>query len=232
MGKLGVQSTQIQMFTGIIQEKVPVRSLRFDSAGKACVLRIESAHDQRTQWKLGDSIALDGVCLTIVSMEHGEKSSLITFDVSKETLSKAHWGSSFASEHPRLKYLHLEPAMKMGDSLGGHLVSGHVETVATLENIKEDEATDQKYSEYTFSIPRESKAAAFLIEKGSIALDGVSLTLNRVWDEPGKTFFTVYFIPHTLEKCHFPNLAVGDLVNVESDLMARHFCRYQEERQS
>lgn len=229
--KDGVESTQIQMFTGIIQEKVPVRSLRFDSSGTSCVLRIESTHDLRTQWKLGDSIALDGVCLTIVSVEHGEKSSLVTFDVSKETLSKAHWGSSFNSEHPRLKYLHLEPAMKMGDPLGGHLVSGHVEAVATLELVKEDEASEQKYAEYTFSIPRESKASAFLIEKGSIALDGVSLTLNRVWDETGKTLFTVYFIPHTLEKCHFPTLAVGDLVNLESDLMARHFCRYQEEKQ-
>ncbi len=227
-----VQSTQIQMFTGIIQEKVPVRSLRFDASGKACVLRIESSHEQRTQWKIGDSIALDGVCLTIVSMEHGEKSSLFTFDVSKETLSKAHWGRSFSSDHLRLKYLHLEPAMKMGDALGGHLVSGHVETVATLEQIKHEGTAEQKYAEFTFSIPRESKAAAFLIEQGSIALDGVSLTLNRVWDEPGKTFFTVYFIPHTLEQCHFPTLEVGDLVNVESDLMARHFCRYQEVKQS
>lgn len=220
------------MFTGIIQEKVPVCSLRFDPSGNSCVLRIESAHEQRKTWKLGDSIALDGVCLTIVSMEHGELSSLITFDVSKETLSRAHWARSFSSEHPRLKHLHLEPAMKMGDPLGGHLVSGHVETVATLEQIKDESSGDQKYSEFIFSVPRDTSVASFLIEKGSVALDGTSLTLSKVWDEPGKTFFSVYMIPHTLEKCHFPTLEVGDLVNVESDLMARHFCRYQEVKNS
>lgn len=216
------------MFTGIIQEKVPVRSLRFDPQGQSCVLRIESSHSERKSWKLGDSIALDGVCLTIVSMEHGEKTSLVTFDVSKETLSKAHWGKSFNSEHVRLKELHLEPAMKLGDALGGHLVSGHVETTAVLEQVKEELHGEQKYSEFIFSIPRDSNVAAFLIEKGSIALDGTSLTLNRVWDETGRTFFTVYLIPHTLEKCHFGALSAGDFVNVESDLMARHFCRYQE----
>lgn len=220
------------MFTGIIQEKVPIRSLRFDSDKKACVLRIESAHEQRRSWKLGDSIALDGVCLTIVSLEHEENSSLVTFDVSKETLACAHWGRTFDSDHTRLKYLHLEPAMKMGDSLGGHLVSGHVETVAVLEQVKNEGSGEEKYSEYIFSIPRDSASASFLVDKGSIALDGVSLTLNRVWDEPGKTFFMVYMIPHTLEKCHFPTLEVGDLVNVESDLMARHFCRYQEVKNS
>lgn len=216
------------MFTGIIQEKVPIRSLRFDPTGSACVLRVESQHEQRKSWKLGDSIALDGVCLTIVSIENGEKTSLVTFDVSKETMSKTHWALSFQSEHPRLKELHLEPAMKMGDPLGGHLVSGHVETVATLENVKNEKMGDQDYSEFIFSLSREESVSAFLIEKGSIALDGTSLTLTKVWDEPGKTYFSIYLIPHTLEKCHFATLRTGDLVNVESDLMARHFCRYQE----
>ncbi len=217
------------MFTGIIQEKVPIRSLRFDPNGESCVLRIESFHPQRRSWNLGDSIALDGVCLTIVSLEHAERSSLFTFDVSKETLKRAHWTQSFAGDHARLKELHLEPALKLGDALGGHMVSGHVETVATVEHIKDEQtAMGQDYREYTFSVPRDSSPAAHMIEKGSVAIDGVSLTLSRVWDEPGKTYFTVYLIPHTLEKCHFASLSVGDLVNIESDLMARHFCRYQE----
>ncbi len=214
------------MFTGIVQEKVPIRSLRHDPNAQSCVLRIESAHPQRKTWNLGDSIALDGVCLTIVSLEHGDDSSLLTFDVSRETLSRSHWGKTFSGNHSRLKELHLEPALKMGDSLGGHMVSGHVEAIATVEQRK----VEADYLELTLSVARDAMPASFLIEKGSVALDGVSLTVNRVWDEPGKTYFTIYLIPHTLEKCHFSTLEVGDLVNIESDLMARHFCRYQEMR--
>jgi riboflavin synthase len=215
------------MFTGIVHEKVPIRTLRFDPSAQSCVVRIESSHPQRRLWNLGDSIALDGVCLTIAAIEHSENSSLLSFDVSKETLAKSHWGKSFQREHRRVKVLHLEPALRLGDPMGGHVVSGHVETVGVLEQRKEIEG----YLELSFSISRNDKASAFLIEKGSVALDGVSLTVNRVWDEPGKTFFTVFLIPHTLEKCHFASLEVGDLINIESDLMARHYCRYQELRQ-
>lgn len=215
------------MFTGIVQEKVPIRSIR-SGQDQSCVLRIESQHPLRRSWNLGDSIALDGACLTIVSLEHGDQSTLLTFDVSQETMSRTHWSQTLRGEHPRLKELHLEPALKMGDPLGGHMVSGHVEDIARLEEKSEELNNGQPYTLLTFSLSRESSCSAFLIEKGSVALDGTSLTLNRVWDEPGRTFFTVYLIPHTLEKCHFSSLNVGDLVNVESDLMARHFCRYQE----
>jgi riboflavin synthase len=230
------------MFTGIIQEKVPLKALTWvksegSEAVLSCVFKIESQHPLRKTWNLGDSLALDGACLTITKIEHGESSSQFYFDVSKETLSKTHWansiGKSLQQSHPRMKELHLEPALRMGDALGGHLVSGHVEGLARLESKKQD----SDYLELNFSLPLTEEVAPFLISKGSVTLDGTSLTVNEVWegssdsnlktDSQKRCFFKVYLIPHTLESCHFSLLNEGDFVNIESDLMARHFCRYQ-----
>lgn len=228
------------MFTGIIQEKVPLKALTWVKAegsevALSCVFKIESRHPLRKSWNLGDSLALDGACLTITKIEHGESSSRFYFDVSKETLSKTHWansiGKSIEQAHPRMKELHLEPALRMGDALGGHLVSGHVEGLARLDSKKQD----SEYLELSFSLPLTAEVAPFLISKGSVTLDGTSLTVNEVWegsvnsetDSQKRCFFKVYLIPHTLENCHFSLLNVGDFVNIESDLMARHFCRYQ-----
>jgi riboflavin synthase len=229
------------MFTGIIQEKVPLKALTWVKAEGSesvlsCVFKIESQHPLRKSWNLGDSLALDGACLTITKIEHGEASSHFYFDVSKETLSKTHWansigksnGESLEQSHPRMKQLHLEPALRMGDALGGHLVSGHVEGLACLESKKiESNKQVPQYLELCFSLPQSTNLAAFLIPKGSVTLDGTSLTVNEVSDLQGRCFFKVYLIPHTLEKCHFSLLNEGDFVNVETDLMARHFCRYQ-----
>jgi riboflavin synthase len=230
------------MFTGIIQEKVPLKSLTWVKAEGSesmlsCIFKIESRHPLRKSWNLGDSLALDGACLTITKIEHGEASSHFYFDVSKETLSKTHWATSISQSvagespersHPRMKELHLEPALKMGDALGGHLVSGHVEGLARLESKKIESNKDgPQYLELCFSLPKSSGLGAFLIPKGSVTLDGTSLTVNEVIDSQEKCFFKVYLIPHTLENCHFSLLNEGDFVNIESDLMARHFCRYQ-----
>ena len=220
------------MFTGIIQEKVPLKALTWvkaegSEAALSCVIKIESRHPLRKSWNLGDSLALDGACLTITKIEHGESSSHFYFDVSKETLSKTHWansiGKSIEQVHPRMKELHLEPALRMGDALGGHLVSGHVEGLARLDSKKQD----SEYLELSFSLPLTAEVAPFLIPKGSVTLDGTSLTVNEVTDSQKRCFFKVYLIPHTLENCHFSLLNEGDFVNIESDLMARHFCRYQ-----
>jgi riboflavin synthase len=230
------------MFTGIIQEKVPLRALTWIGAEGSeselsCVFKVESQHPQRKSWNLGDSIALDGACLTITRIEHGETSSYFYFDVSKETLSKTHWARSLEKSleqaHPRMNELHLEPALRMGDALGGHLVSGHVEGLACLETIKRE----AEYLELSFSLPLTAEVAPFLIPKGSVTLDGTSLTVNEVWegvadknskaDSQKSCFFKVYLIPHTLKNCHFSLLNEGDFVNIESDLMARHFCRYE-----
>lgn len=217
------------MFTGIIQEKVPLKAARWAEDGASCLLEIQSSHARRRAWNVGDSVSIDGACLTIVQIEHGEESSRFSFDVSRETLEKTHLGASLKTEHPRLQCLHLEPALRFGDALGGHLVSGHVEGLVVLEKIK----PQGEYLEFTFSVARAHEISSFLISKGSIALDGVSLTVNQVWDlraqSGSRTFFSVLLIPHTLEQCHFSLLREGDFVNAESDLIARHFCRYQEQ---
>lgn len=216
------------MFTGIIQEKVAIEDIKWSADGQACVFCIRSSHSARRSWKLGDSIALDGTCLTIVQVEHNEHATppftRLAFDVSKETLSKTHWAKSLEAKGARMNSVHLEPALRMGEPFGGHVVSGHVEDVAQLESKK----PEGDYLSFTFSVARSSSVSGFLVSKGSIAIDGVSLTVNEVWDEPGKTFFNVYLIPHTVEKCHFALLEKGSLVNVESDLMARHYCRLKE----
>jgi len=209
------------MFTGIIQEQVTLKSLAWDSISASCRFSVDSKHPERKNWKLGDSIAFDGVCLTIISIEHAEISSRFAFDVSSETLAKTHFLKSFQSNAKRLTALHLEPALCLGDALGGHLVSGHVEAVGTLlsKQYKGD------YLELNISIPK--NISAFVIEKGSLALDGTSLTVNSLKDENGRSIVGIYMIPHTLEKCHFAMLEVGDEINIESDLLARHYARYQ-----
>ena len=214
------------MFTGIIQEQVTIKAFRWAQDNKSCLIKIATSHPDRRLWKQGDSIALDGACLTIVQLEHGGQSTELSFEVSRETLARSHWGNSLKPEQALAPgvTLHLEPALKIGDALGGHMISGHVEDFATLEKKQLDGA----FAEFIFSVARGSSVSGFLIPKGSVAIDGVSLTVNEVWDEPGKTFFKVYLIPHTLEKCHFGQLEPNSRVNIESDLLARHYCRYQD----
>jgi len=208
------------MFTGLVWRAVPVTSLeKSPSEGFLLSLKIS---DKRSQaWSIGDSIAINGVCLTVVKNVGVEGAQLVSFEVSPETISRTSLTNSSEGT-----FVHVEPATAVGERLGGHIVSGHVDT--TGEIFKIDTVGD--YISYDFVIKGEAqkRVAPFLVEKGSVAIDGVSLTVNSVKDSGSETFFNVMLIPHTLELTRFGSLSEGDIVNLEADMVAKYVNRYAE----
>jgi riboflavin synthase alpha subunit len=179
------------MFTGIVRELGRVVSASRTAAGSE--LRIGC----RTRAKLGDSVCVNGVCLSARPFSGG-----LAFDVVHETLSKTNLGSLASGDR-----VNLEPSLRHGDPLGGHFVMGHVDGVGKIES-----RTDLM----SVRVPR--GVIPFLAPKGSVAVDGVSLTVVTV----GRSRFTVALIPLTLEKTTLGIKSAGDAVNIEVDAMARY----------
>ena len=195
------------MFTGIVTDVGIVRSA--EQRGDLRLV-IESAYDMDSV-DLGASISCSGVCLTVV--DKGE--DWFAVDVSGETISKTaadHW-----SEGARLN---LERALRLGDELGGHIVTGHVDAVAeVLGTCSEGDST-------RIGIRAPKQLAPMIAAKGSITLDGVSLTVNDVRDvEDGSTHFAVNIIPHTAAHTTLGGLSQGQQLNVEIDVLARYLDR-------
>lgn len=187
------------MFTGIITDIGHIRALEHRGDLRA---RIATSYDTR-HIDLGASIACDGVCLTVVARDE----DWFDVDISAETLSKTNIGSWKEAQK-----INLERALKVGDELGGHIVSGHVDGLATVISIV-DEGDSTRYK---FEAPDE--IARFIAPKGSVALNGTSLTVNEV---EGRVF-GVNLIPHTKEMTTWGATAVGDVINVEIDMLARY----------
>ncbi|WP_072385839.1 riboflavin synthase [Hyphomicrobium sp. CS1BSMeth3] len=164
---------------------------------------------------LGASICHDGVCLTVTSIEPEDAGSRYTLDVSNETLSLTTLG-----EWRSGRQINLERALKAGDELGGHIVSGHVDGVARIVDIRPDGESHR----LTFKAP--AALAPFIAPKGSVALDGTSLTVNEV--EGAR--FGVNLIPHTLTVTTWGGKKPGDRVNIEIDPLARYVARLLEMR--
>lgn len=187
------------MFTGLIEKVVHIKDISIDSKGAK--IFFEADFDDV---KIGDSIAINGVCLTVVSI----CSNLICADVMKETLNVTN-----------LKYLkpndeiNLERAMKLSDRLAGHIVSGHIDAVAKVKSIIQDGF---------------SKRISFLadtdliVNKGSIAINGTSLTVSSVFGDG----FEVSLIPETIKNTNLKNLKNGDIVNIEYDLFAKYIKKF------
>jgi len=194
------------MFTGIITDIGTIRSA--DQRGDLR-LTIETAYDTATV-DLGASIACSGVCLTVVDKGAG----WFAVDVSGETLSRTAAGQWLAGSR-----LNLERAMKLGDELGGHIVTGHVDGIGTVT------AVEPQGDSHRVVIAAPADLAAFIAPKGSIALDGISLTVNTVEDDAAGTRFTVNIIPHTAEMTTFSTLAPGRTINIEIDVLARYLGR-------
>ncbi len=194
------------MFTGIVTDLGRVRSLEGDGDTR---LAIDTGYDT-AGLDLGASVSCSGVCLTVVDKGPG----WFAVDVSAETLSKTSLGD-WRPGRP----VNLERALKVGDELGGHIVSGHVDGVARVLE-RRPEGDSQRFS---FEAPGE--LARFIAPKGSVALDGVSLTVNEV--EGAR--FGVNIIPHTAEVTTFGALAPGDRVNLEIDMLARYVQRLIED---
>ncbi|SMO50565.1 riboflavin synthase [Paracoccus laeviglucosivorans] len=195
------------MFTGIITDIGKVESVEMRGDMRA---RIVCGYDMAGV-ELGASIACDGVCLTVV----GKGADWFDVDISAETLSKTNIGANGWAAGKRLN---LERALRVGDELGGHIVSGHVDGVATIEEMR-DEGDSTRV---TFAAP--DALARFIAEKGSVALNGTSLTVNEV----DGNRFGVNLIPHTQTVTTWGDARQGDAVNLEIDTMARYVARLAE----
>ena len=200
------------MFTGIITD---IGTIEAAEQRGDLRLRILCGYDMDSV-DLGASIACSGVCLTVVQKGPG----WFAVDLSGETVTRTAPGRWVAGRR-----LNLERALKVGDELGGHIVTGHVDGVASISGI-EPVGDSRRIS---FTAP--AALAPYVAPKGSVALDGVSLTVNDVHDNAdGSVTFTINIIPHTAAMTTFSAIAVGDPVHVEIDVLARYLSRMEQIR--
>lgn len=188
------------MFTGIIEEVGSVASIR--KGAHSCVLTVNASRVLEDV-HLGDSIATNGVCLTVTTFT----SHSFSADVMHETLNRSSLGSLHIGSP-----VNLERAMLAGGRFGGHIVSGHIDGVGTVSSIKEDDNAVW----YTVDAP--SNILRYIIEKGSITLDGISLTVAKVTNSN----FSVSIIPHTRAQTNLASKKVGDVLNLENDLVGKY----------
>ena len=195
------------MFTGIVQATGKITAIHTSSAtpGSNLALTIDPGSLDLSDVNLGDSIAVDGVCLTVKSLTN----RLIHFDVSEETLRCTHGLNRVG------KAINLEKALRLADRLGGHLVSGHIDAIGIVTQC----APAGESVILDIEVP--SAIARFLTHKGSVAVDGVSLTINQMIDNT----FSVNLIPHTLMVTTLGQLQLGSQVNLETDMLARYVAR-------
>ena len=196
-----------QMFTGLITDVGEIIDLKKRGDLRA---RIQTKYELKGT-ALGASIACDGICLTAV--DFGD--DWFDVEISSETVSKTIIGSGKWEINHKVN---LERSLKVGDELGGHIVSGHVDGIAKVKSI-EDEGDSTRF---VFDAP--AHLARFIAPKGSIALNGTSLTVNEVQDNT----FGINFVPHTKKVTSWGNTKVGDPINLEIDTLARYVARLAE----
>jgi riboflavin synthase len=196
------------MFTGIVTDIGTVEAARQQGDLR---VRIATAYDTATV-DLGASIACSGVCLTVVDKAPG----WFAVDVSGETVSRTAAGMWEAGRR-----LNLERALKLGDELGGHIVTGHVDGVGTVESVTAEGGS------HRVVIAADASLAPYLAAKGSVTVDGVSLTVNSVEDRDRDFTFALNIIPHTAEVTTFATLTAGQPVNLEIDVLARYLQRME-----
>lgn len=187
------------MFTGIIEHVVSVKKLLPKAGGGELFIDVNGFYEDI---KLGESIAINGVCLTVKEV----KGQIISFDVSGETLKRTTLGTLGYAEK-----VNIERALKAGDRLGGHFVSGHVDGLGIIKEKR------QSAGQCTLSFSAGKIFTDMMIEKGSVAIDGISLTIVDVTDN----FFSVALIPYTLASTTLGLRKIGDQVNVEIDMMGK-----------
>jgi len=208
----GMARTPFAMFTGMILDVGRVTAVQRQSGHMG--LHVSTQLDMHN-WQRGDSVAVDGCCLTITTFPAANEFAAV---LSPETLDCTH----FRTVKPE-QQVNLEPAMRLGDVLGGHMVSGHVDGTGRLLAMEKAGG-----GHYTLRVGLPSALQRYVIVKGSIAINGVSLTVNAVDDEG----FTVNLIPHTLSHTNLGCLNQGQLVNIETDMIGRYVERLLAYRRS
>jgi riboflavin synthase len=196
------------MFTGIIEAVGNIKAININAKGARLV--IDTNNLDMSDVKLGDSIATNGICLTVVDFDSSKNNGSYSADVSNETLQR----TGFANYQVGWK-VNLEKAMLANTRFGGHMVSGHVDGVSEIISI----SNNGNSIEYWLKMP--SDLAHYIAEKGSVTIDGTSLTVNALTD--GK--FRLTIVPHTVKETIFADYKVGTKVNIEVDLIARYLER-------
>ena len=189
------------MFTGIIEELGSIKKLPISSGGNSELIIL--CQKIQSDLKVGDSVSVDGVCLTVTNFSQSE----IVTEVSQETLKISLFNSKKASDK-----VNLERALRLSDRLGGHLVLGHVDSVSKIVSI------EKKKEFYYFSFSKDIKTSRYLVHKGSVTVNGISLTISKLSDYD----FTVAVIPHTFLHTNLHLLKKGDSVQIETDVIARY----------
>ena len=201
------------MFTGIITAVGQIKSAQ--AKGDGLYLVVEVPESYLDDVALGDSIAIQGACMTATQL-NGNQFSL---DISRESLNKT-------VGLDQVGPVNLEKAMRLNDRLGGHLVSGHVDGIGNV--VQFTQVADDAYGSWLLRIAAPKELAPFLAYKGSIVVNGVSLTVNKTEDSASNCIVDINIIPHTLENTTLGRLKQGDAVNLEIDLIARYVARMLE----
>lgn len=188
------------MFTGIVEECGEVESFVRSGEGRRLTVRCGFASDNVAT---GDSVAVDGCCLTVV--EHG--GGRLAFDLLEESVRRTRFGTFAGGEG-----VNLERSVTLGGKMGGHIVTGHIDTTGTVESI------ERKGADIRMAFRHDADYSRYVVEKGSIAINGVSLTVGGC----GEGTFFVWLIPHTLEVTNLGALGEGSAVNLEFDIVAKH----------
>jgi len=195
------------MFTGIVERLGDIIDIKMD--GTAGRITMVPNRPFENPPRLGDSVAVNGTCLTVAEID-GDK---LMFDVLGETFDKTNLGEKKPGD-----IVNLELALCLGDNLGGHIVTGHVDNTGTVSKI-EEVGRDFKF---TVECPRDMQM--LMVYKGSIAIDGISLTVAELTDSG----FIVYIIPHTIQETDMSEFKVGTKVNLEADILGKHVQRILE----
>ena len=205
------------MFSGIISALGIVKNISYKDIYSVDIeikkINLEDFEKSDNLIKIGCSISCSGVCLTLT----GKKDNVLTFDISKETMNKtnlSHWKIG--------KLVNLERALRVGDEIGGHFVTGHVDTVLELINIVEEEGSKILF------LKLNKKISPYIASKGSITIEGISLTVNDV----ERDYFNVNIIPFTWDNTNLKNVKISDFLNVEIDLLSRYLVNYQNKREN
>lgn len=192
------------MFTGLVEEKGEIRSVKKGVKSSVLTIKGNKIFDDL---KTGDSVAVNGVCLTVTA--HG--GNVFTADVMSETLSRSSLGELKPGNS-----VNLERAMAANGRFGGHMVSGHIDGTGTITEIRKDD------NAVWYTIKTADKVMRYIVEKGSIAIDGISLTVAAVSD----TSFCVSVIPHTMEATVLPEKKTGSVVNLENDIVGKYIEKF------
>ena len=205
------------MFSGIIAALGVVKNITHDDIYSFDIeikkINLEEFEESNNLIKIGCSISCSGVCLTLTK----KKYNLLTFDVSKETMNKTNLSNWKIGD-----LVNLERALRVGDEIGGHFVTGHVDTVLELQKIIEEDGSRILY------IKLNDEISPYIASKGSITIEGISLTVNEVNND----YFNVNIIPFTWDNTNLSKIKVNDFVNVEIDLLSRYLVNYQKQREN